>query len=126
VNETSEPIVIRPAITSLPPTTSTATPTMPASAEVSAPTPEIVRIVAITLRNRSCALCANTRVSRRSARYAFTTRMPEKFSLSRPVISAFSSARFLKIGRTVLNAKKRIVMKTTTTTAMIAASFALK
>ena len=94
-------------MTSRPPTTITTTLTTPTRNVVSAPTPEITRIVESTSRNNLCAPSAKTRASCFSAVYAFTIRIPENPSVSLPDTSAFTTLRCLKIGRTVLNAHIR-------------------
>ena len=101
VKEKNEPSVIRCAMTSCEPTHMIATPTAPRRSVENAETAAKPVIVFATLRKRRWTPCEKTSASRRSARYAFTTRMPEIDSVSRPDTSALIFERSRKSGRSV-------------------------
>ena len=95
---------MRPARMSFAPIHMIATPTIPRSSVEKAATAEKPVIVFATLRKSRWTPFENTSASRRSARYALTTRTPEKDSVSRPETSALIFDRSRKSGRSVLKA----------------------
>ena len=126
VNWKRAPIVIRPARTSLDPTQRIETEIAPKRIVEKAVTAEKPVIVFATLRKRRWTPLEKTSASRRSARYAFTTRIPEKDSVSRPDTSALILERSRKSGRSVLKAYRSTKPKRERTDRAIAVSFRFK
>jgi hypothetical protein len=125
MKENRSPRVMVPLRIARPPTRISTRPTSPTTTVANDPTAETPVMVLATFLNIRCTPPVNTRCSRCSVPYAFTTRMPPSVSVSRPVTSAVIWLRSRKTGRMRVNMVASTAPKSPSTTriAMVSCQF---